>query len=554
MKKFRIIKFVALALPIAMLVMMTIPSTTMAAQPTVGLGTAASFAVLAGSGITNTGPTTINGDAGGDVGSDPTGTFTGEADVTLTGTVHLADAVAAQAKADLVTAYNDAAGRGPVTTIPADLGGQLLYPGVYDTASGAFSITGTLTLDAQGDPDGVFIFKTASTLITASNSDIDLLNGARYCRTFWQVGSSATLGTDSHFVGHIFALTDITANTGASVQGQLLARNGAVTLDTNTITNGFCATIGAPVVPLINVTKVASPSALTAGPGNVTYTYEVTNPGPVELTTITVTDDKVATVNYVSGDDGDSILQTTETWIYTSTAFLTATTTNIVTATGEDAGTTATDTESATVVVAAGVIDVTKSANPVALPNGPGNVTYTYSVTNPGPFDLSSVAVTDDKVATVSYVSGDANADLILQATETWIYTSTALLSTTTTNTATATGTANGITVSDVADATVTVTPKTVAPSGGSTAPSGGITSPTGPTPTEPTPTGPEVPIITEQIFPTTGPTPTPPTTPPTITGGPLPKTDANLFEILFAGFALLLVGCTIWLNRKRYE
>jgi len=228
--------------------MVSQPIVSMAAQPTVNLGTTSSFAVLAGSTITNTGITIINGDAGGDVGLSPGTAFTGQASVTASGAVHIADPTAVTAKNDLVTAYNDAAGRTPVTRISTELGGTTLTPGTYDSASGTFEITGTLTLDAKGDPDGVFIFKTASTLKTATGSNINLINGARYCRTFWQVGSSATLGVNSHFVGHIFALASITANNGATVQGQLLARNGAVTLDNNTITNGICLPTSPPVV------------------------------------------------------------------------------------------------------------------------------------------------------------------------------------------------------------------------------------------------------------------------------------------------------------------
>src|SRR5450759_3732594 len=231
-------RFVPLLLAslLVLVVMLLVPATSMAAQPPVNLGTTVSFAVLAGSTITNTGPTTITGD----VGLSPGSAFTGQASVTLNGALHLTDAVALQAKNDLVTAYDDAAGRTPVTRIPTELGGTTLLPGVYDSASGTFEITGTLTLDAQGDPDGVFIFKTESTLITASGSSVNLINSARFCRVFWKVGSSATLGTDSHFVGHIFALTSIAATTGATVEGQLLARNGEVTLDHNTITNGIC--------------------------------------------------------------------------------------------------------------------------------------------------------------------------------------------------------------------------------------------------------------------------------------------------------------------------
>jgi len=219
------------------------PLRSSAAQPTVDLGTTSGFAVLAGSTITNTGPTTINGSTGGDVGLYPGTVFSGKDSATVSGAIHLADASAVKAKTDLVTAYNDAAGRMPVTRIPTELGGTTLKPGIYDSADGNLQITGKLTLDAEGDPNSVFVFKTASTLITASASSVELINGARFCRIFWKVGSSATLGTNSQFVGHIFALASITANTGARIQGQLLAQTGAVTLDNNTITNGVCTTM-----------------------------------------------------------------------------------------------------------------------------------------------------------------------------------------------------------------------------------------------------------------------------------------------------------------------
>jgi hypothetical protein len=232
-----------------LLVVMAIPVVSYAAQATVNLGTTSTFAVLAGTTITNTGPTVIDGSAGGDVGVYAGSEFTGQSEATIGGAVHLADAVAGIAQEDLVAAYNDAAGRTPVTTIPTELGGTTLTPGVYDSESGTFEITGTLTLDAQGDPDGVFIFLTESTLITKPNSNINLLNSARFCRIFWQVGTSATLGTNSHFVGHIFAMQSIAAQNGATVQGQLLARNGAVTLDSNTITNGLCATVSGGELP-----------------------------------------------------------------------------------------------------------------------------------------------------------------------------------------------------------------------------------------------------------------------------------------------------------------
>ena len=214
-----------------------------AAQPTVALGTTQSFAVLAGSGITNTGPTTVSGTAGGDMGSSPTASFTGEADVTTTGTKYTSAATAVDnAKSDLVLAYDDAAGRTPVNTVSADLGGQTLTAGVYNSAS-SLGLTGVLTLDGEDNADAVFIFQAGSTLTTASASSVVLINGAQPCNVFWQVGSSATFGTTTDFVGHVFALTSITANNRATFDGQLLARNGAVTLNENTITNDLCAEV-----------------------------------------------------------------------------------------------------------------------------------------------------------------------------------------------------------------------------------------------------------------------------------------------------------------------
>lgn len=209
-----------------------------AAQAPVGLGTAESFAVLAGSGITNTGPTTITGD----IGTFPTTTRSGLASVTLTGTDHGGDAITQGAKDNLVDAYDDAAGRSPVTNVPVELGGTTLLAGVY--TSPTLGLTGTLTLDAQGRPDAQFIFLAGSTLIAEVNSRVLLLNGADPCRVVWQVGSSATFKTGTRFVGDVLAHTSITAQTRATFQGRLLARNGAVTLDTNTITRSNCAPPG----------------------------------------------------------------------------------------------------------------------------------------------------------------------------------------------------------------------------------------------------------------------------------------------------------------------
>lgn len=211
------------------------------AATAVPLGTAETFAILAGSTITNTGSTTVTGDIGLHPGTAVTGFGPGADAVTQDGSLHIADGVALQAKADLDTAYTNAAGQTPATEIPTELGGTTLTAGVYDSAAGTFGVTGTLTLDAEGDPDAVFIFQMESTLITASASSVELINGANLCNVYWQVGSSATLGTDSTFLGTIMADQSITLETGASVQGRVLARSAAVTLDTNTITSAACA-------------------------------------------------------------------------------------------------------------------------------------------------------------------------------------------------------------------------------------------------------------------------------------------------------------------------
>ena len=195
-----------IATAVVALVALIIPAISNAAQPTVNLGSTSSFAVLAGSGITNTGPTTVSGTAGGDMGSDPTPAFTGDTLVTTTGTKYTApSAVVTAAKTALITAYDDAAGRTPATTVTADLGGQTLVGGVYNAAA-AMALTGTLILDGQNNPDAVWVFQAGSTLTTAGSSVVQLINGAQACRVFWQVGSSATFGTSSDFTGHVLPL------------------------------------------------------------------------------------------------------------------------------------------------------------------------------------------------------------------------------------------------------------------------------------------------------------------------------------------------------------
>jgi hypothetical protein len=254
-----------------------------AAQPPVGLGTAAPFAVLAGSTVTNTGPSVVSGDLGLSPGTSVTGFPPGKV---INGKKHVTDAVALQAQKDLTTAYNDAAGRTPVTTVSKDLGGQTLAPGVYHAAK-AIGLTGTVTLDAKGNASAVFIFQAGSTLITASSSTVKLIDGAQACNVFWQVGSSATLGTDTTFVGSILALTSDSLDTGATVAGRVLARNGAVTLDDNQVTTPTCAATSSTTTTTAGGTTTTIPgsggtSTTVAGSGGSTTT---TLPGSGSSTT-----------------------------------------------------------------------------------------------------------------------------------------------------------------------------------------------------------------------------------------------------------------------------
>lgn len=252
------------------------------AQAQISLGTAQNFAVLGGSTVTNTGASAITGDVGVSPGTQVTGFPPG---VIIGGIIHAANAVAGQAQSDLTAAYTAVAGTAcNVDLTGQNLGGLTLTPGVYCFSTSA-QLTGILRLDFQGNPNALFLFKIGSTLTTASGSSVILINnGGSNCPSnlFWQVGSSATFGTGSSFTGNVLALSSITLTTGAQLAGRALARNGAVTLDTNTVTR--CGPAG--VCPVIAVNPTTLPNgaigtaynqSVSGSGGTAPYTFSVSS-------------------------------------------------------------------------------------------------------------------------------------------------------------------------------------------------------------------------------------------------------------------------------------
>jgi hypothetical protein len=221
--------------PLASNFVWTFTTAKQVCQPPVPLGSAANFEILAGSTVTNTGPTIITG---GNLGLSPGSAVTGFPPGTLTppAVMHITDPIAAKAQLDLTIAYNYAAGLPGGAVLPGDMSGLTFTPGLYKTASTVMLSAGNVTLDAQGNANAVFIFQVGSTLTTIGSTKVILAGGAQAKNIFWQVSSSATLGTNSVFQGTILSLQAITLDTGATLTGRALARNAAVTMDSNHVT------------------------------------------------------------------------------------------------------------------------------------------------------------------------------------------------------------------------------------------------------------------------------------------------------------------------------
>jgi type VI secretion system secreted protein VgrG len=269
---------------------------------TVPLATSSNYAVLGAETVTNTGNSILDGSLGVSPGSSITGFPPGL--VLPPGTTDTTNAAAQQAQSDLTTAYLNAAGRPLDATTTADLANRNLVGGVYAGPSkSALTLNGPLILDGAGDPSSVFIFQTDSTLITGSGSTVTLINGAQECNVFWQVGSSATLGTGSVFVGNILALTSITVTNSVTVHGRALARTGAVTLDNDTFTKPTCAlqvTSGGTTATTAVTTATATPTTRPAAAVTTTTARAAGGPSTPGQVTLPETGSPIL-LNFICG-------------------------------------------------------------------------------------------------------------------------------------------------------------------------------------------------------------------------------------------------------------
>ncbi len=413
----------AIVIAVFLLPMFTISQAPTSAAPTVVFGTtAAQFAVLGDSTVTNTGFTVVTGDLGVSPGTAVVGFPPG----VVNGTIHAADAVALQAQNEATTAYNTLAALPSTTDLTGqDLGGMTLLPGVYNYDTSA-QLTNNVTFNGNGDPDAFFLIQIGSTLTTASASQVLLIGGAQACNVYWQVGTSATLGTTTQFAGNILADQSITADTGSDVLGRLFALNGAANLDTNDVLLP-CEASAPPKI----VTKTASPKSRPAPGGDFTFTITVENTGTTVATLSSLTDSVYGDLN----GQGTCATGATIAAGVTYTCSFTGTfngvagdsETDVVTATLTYANGVATGTDDATVTITrpTGVLEICKLADTV---NGPvkGNYTFNFagrsatvpvnSCTGPMTVPAGNLTVTEvAKAGTTLSACATRPADRLLQ-------------------------------------------------------------------------------------------------------------------------------------------
>jgi uncharacterized repeat protein (TIGR02543 family) len=266
---FLAVGIVALISTLALAGLFVVLSRAYAAPLPVELGTAGNYSVLGGTGVVSTLNTVLNAN----LGVSPSTSITGFPPGLVKGTTHAGDSQAAQAQSDLATAYNYAVSLTPTSTFAGDQGGKIFDAGVYYTAS-AFALTGTLTLDGQGNPNAVFIFQVDAALNTTASSTVSLINGAQASNVFWQVNGAAGTGASSSFSGNIMANGAITVGAGGSIDGRALA-TGTVTLADNIITTPDVVTFASPPTPTSALTTTTTDSVLAVGiaedTGAITY-------------------------------------------------------------------------------------------------------------------------------------------------------------------------------------------------------------------------------------------------------------------------------------------
>lgn len=255
-------------------------SSALGAPATVGLGSSAPFSVLAGTTITNTGTTTMAGNLGLFPGTSVTGA------PQVLGQTYVNDQVANEAKSALTSAFTNAKNRPSEGSAGPDMAGHMFSPGVYTASSSLELSAGSVTLNAEANPDAVFIFRIGTTLTTGSATSVSLINGAQACNVFWEVGSSATLGAGTHFVGTILALESITANSAATIHGRLLTQTAAVTLENNTITTSNCPSSESGLGGGTETTSGGGSGGSTSG-GTTTSGSTTTNGGTSTVSTST---------------------------------------------------------------------------------------------------------------------------------------------------------------------------------------------------------------------------------------------------------------------------
>jgi uncharacterized repeat protein (TIGR01451 family) len=435
----------------------------------INLGTASTFGLLGGSGVTNTGSSVITGD----VGSSPTPAVTGFPPGIVIGTLYTTpNAVTAQAQVDLTTAYNSAAGAPCTLSLTGtDLGtfnaGNPLIPGVYCFSTSA-QLTGNLTLDGLGDPNAYWIFQIGSTLTTATNSTVTFINGASPCNVYWQVGSSATIGTNNAFAGTIMALTSITLN-GGTLDGRALARNGAVTISAAEFVNTAC-----PAGPCVTVAKTADRATAAVG-DLITYTYNVCNCGLTAQTVNSVVDSQLGTLtgDFILANGGTATLAAGACTSFTEPHTVLVTDPNpLVNTVTVDASVGAvhvTNTGSASVIITTTgpCVTIAKTANRTTAAVG-GFITYTFLVCNCGTVPQTVTSLTDSRLGTLTgdfILANGSTATLAagLCASFTEVYQVQAADTSPLTNSATVTAIGGATSTSSVS-VTITPTPPCVCP------------------------------------------------------------------------------------------